>query len=394
MGIRNIEIPVEVLSLVDDRYYDKVQGKWFTNTSSRGMFRVGTNVQYGTTNPGYKDRILKGEDASSAYTRRHYTCEPGLVRMSTNGPFYDGFRVETYYPSPLPSVSYDATDVTLDASARLKRKLREFSGHSNQLTNLVELRELPKTIGSVANSASKLITTVLNSKRRGGNLRKFASDQWLTWSFGVLPTLGAIDDAISSVKSYLERDDHSIREYGIFQKDWTSSNTTKTTGPMGSSIRRNSVWYHTLSCKITAGYRFQLLSANNYTMAKHLGFDISSVVPTAWELLPYSWLVDYFTTAGSFIEDSFSASPGTSIYICQTVKYRVIGEEHYSPVLDPGWILDNFYTRPTKFQYVEMTRTPLVNLPRAPLRFKTKEEIASNAVTKLLNLASLLGSKK
>lgn len=394
MVARIIQSRAEIPSLVDDRYYDKDQKKWFTNTSSLSMFYAGQNLQSGSSNPGYKDRILKGADAGSAYTRQAFKFEPGLIRMFTLGQFYNGSRIETYYPSPLPALTYDSSSVILEASSRLKRKLREFSGQSNQLTNLVELRDLPRSIRGVAGSAGKLVSTVLNSKRRGAELKKFASDQWLTWSFGVLPTLSAIDDAASSIGDYLSRDDHSIREYGVHARDWKSSFTTLASGPMGALIRRRSQWDHSVSCKITSGFRFPLRSANNYTLGKHLGFDISSVVPTAWELLPYSWLVDYFTTAGSFLEDTFTGNPGTSVYMYQTVKYRVSGIETYEPVVSNGWLLDYFYTRPTKFEYFELVRSALSNLPHAPLRFKTSDEIASNAVNKLLNLTALLGSRK
>jgi len=239
------------------------------------------------------------------------------------------------------------------------------------------------------------VSTVLNSNRRGTDLRKFASDQWLTWSFGILPTLGAVDDAISSINDYLARKDHRIKEFGVHSKDWLSATSTITTGSYHHNILMRGQFKHELSCKITAGYKYNLLSSNSYTPAKHLGFDISSVVPTAWELLPYSWLVDYFTTAGSFIEDTFSADPGQSIYLCQNVLMRVKGQITAEPKsIFPGSTqLLQWRTSPCKFNYYKFTRTALSNLPRAPLRFKTSDEIAHNAVNKLLNLTALLGSR-
>jgi hypothetical protein len=42
---------------------------------------------------------------------------------------------------------------------------------------------------------------------------------------------------------------------------------------------------------------------------KALGFDIRSFVPTLWELVPYSWAVDYFTNIGDMI---YGASYGGS----------------------------------------------------------------------------------
>lgn len=397
MATKNQTTPYNAIISTYDEYVYSSGAKDVNQNGKPSIRFIGNNIKNGSTLPGYKDLILRGSDATTSYTRKVYKVKLGTISMRTYDKInrINGYRRESNF-FYVPDVSYTSSDVVNDASNRLKRKLREFTGQSNQLTNVAELREIPKTIGGLAKSGIGLVSTVLNSKRRGENLRKYASDLWLTWSFGISPTLGAIDDAVSSMNSYLERDDHTIKEYGIFSKDRKSGTRNETTGSLGSSIVVNSDYTHNLSCKITAGYRYTLLSSNNYTMAKHLGFDISNVVPTLWELLPYSWLIDYFTTAGSFIEDAFSAECGNSIYICQNIMLRVTGRETYTyRVFNPtNTQLKAFVSTPAEFEYFELTRTPLVSLPRAPLRFKTSNEIASNAVNKLLNLTAILGSKK
>ena len=40
----------------------------------------------------------------------------------------------------------------------------------------------------------------------------------------------------------------------------------------------------------------------NFGIPELFGVDLSSVAPTSWELIPYSWLVDYFTDVGSAID--------------------------------------------------------------------------------------------
>lgn len=355
-------------------------------------------IKSGASVPGYIDKLRKGLDATSSYIRQGYNIVPGSYTMRSEqrwgGQNIDSFRREQF-ATALPDPSYIASQVTTEAGSILRRKLRQNTGQSNQLTNVAELRDLPKTIRSVAGSATKLVSTVLNSNRRGRDLKAFASDQWLTWSFGVLPTLAAVDDAVSSVNSYLSRKDHMLRDFGVFEKDWVSSTKNTLSGSHHCQIEYNGSFHHSLSCKITAGHRFNLRSAESYSLPKHLGFDITSVVPTLWELLPYSWLVDYFTTAGRFIEDQFDADFGTSsIYISQAVKYRIQGQVEAKPIrlftLSP---ITYWSSVPLKFEYFEFVRTPLTSLPRAPLRFKTKEEIAHNAVNKLLNLTALLGSR-
>lgn len=389
--------PFKVPTAILDMY--KQSGNWVTQSNTTGFTEIGFSTKTGSSLPGYIDRIRAGIDATTSYVREDWTgTVAGRYSASTFSRIGDieGLRNEVFVAYALPETSFNSSDVVNDASNKLKRKLREFTGQSNQLTNVAELRDLPKTIRSVAGSATKLVSTVLNSKRRGTELRKFASDQWLAWSFGVLPTLAAVDDAISSVNDYLARKDRRIKEYGIHSKDWLSAKSVFTTGPYHHNIKMTGQFKHELSCKITAGYKYNLLSSNSYSPSEHLGFSINSIVPTAYELLPYSWLIDYFTTAGSFIEDTFSADFGQSIYLCQNVLMRVNGTVTPELVsVFPGSTMTNYFSsKACKISYYRFTRTPLSNLPRAPLRFKTSDEIAHRAVNKLLNLTSILGSRK
>lgn len=358
----------------------------------------GSNTQTGSGNALYKDQILAGIDATTSYSRSGFDIKPGFFDM-TSTQLWGGQNIVSRRFERLTSVfpnipSLGNSVLTGEASSRLKRKLRQFTGQSNQLTNVAELRDVPKTIKSVAGSASKLISTVLQSNKRGRDLQKFAADQWLTWSFGVLPTLGAVDDAVSSLGKYLKRDDHRNVEYGVHSEDWVLSTTSSSTGSLHYNVVHNGSFRVTRSAKITAGFKYLLRSSEDYTLGKHLGFDLSSVVPTAYELMPYSWLIDYFTTAGQVIEDTFTADFGQSFYICLNQKLTIEGQTTFRPQsLISQTRLDRFTTNPCTYKYFSFSRSPLSNLPRAPLRFKQPAEVARNATNKLLNLVSILRSR-
>lgn len=104
-------------------------------------------------------------------------------------------------------------------------------------------------------------------------------------------------------------------------------------------------------------------------------------------------MIDYFTTAGSFLEDVWETTPN-HIYLVENkkcnVKYRQTiyykwqdtygGYFHFKPVLAKG-------------EYGYISRIALAALPRRILRVKTLDEISKGALNKVLNLGSILVSK-
>lgn len=388
--------PVIITDVIVSR--TKSGGSW---NSSSGSYptQVATNYLDRNSNPNYRVLIAKGNNATNPYTRIRYEITPGYYSMWTKqtGGSQEGMYFRTIgcqSPSPIPSFSWLGLSVENEASSRLKRKLREVTGSSNQLTNLVELRELPRTIVGAANSALGLIHSVTTSKKKGKDLKKYASESWLNWSFGIKPTLGAIDDLIQSIDAYKNRKDLSLRDYGISSDSLPVRTAALSSGSFGFQAKLTGQFTAERSCKLTTGYRMNLKSDESYTMAKHLGFDISNVIPTAYELLPFSWLFDYFTTAGDYLEDTFYVQPGNMIYLCQSIRHTIEGKIDAMPVqLASGYDLLDWRTSPCKVKMTNFTRVPLQALPRSPFRLKTSKEIGFNAVTKLLNLTSILGSK-
>lgn len=368
-------------------------------SESKAMVNLGLEIKQGIAVPDYRGRIARGENATSAYTRTGFKIVPCNFKISsryTVAPSYVLSYKHERWPQVLPTIPGIASaTLSNEASARLKRKLRNFTGQSNQLINVVELKDLRRTIGTATGAASKLVKAVLNSKHKGRSLQKFAADQWLNFSFGVLPTLAAVDDAVSSVNAYLERGDQRSTEYGFASEEWSERKTGTTTGSFGCQVDLLGSYKYTRSVKITAGFKFNLRSSEDYTLGKHLGFDISSVVPTAWELLPYSWLIDYFTTAGSFLEDTFAADSSQPIFISESTKLNISGSVTAKPrIITQGTIIDTWVSIPAAYEYYGFQRNSLALLPRAPLRFKTADEVASHATNKLLNLVALLGSRR
>lgn len=369
-------------------------GPWVTVWDVQNSYILRNNVRSGVKNPRFRDQILAGTNATTSYSREELEIVPGTFNYETEFGNYR-YRFNLLYGDyALPDFAFDFSVVTDQASNILKRKLQASTGQSKQLANLLELRDVPRTIRGAASSAIGLVKSVLESKRRGPELKKYASDAWLSWSFGIKPTLQAVDDAISSTNAFLARKDHSVHDYGISSSSYTKSVKMSAGGGGGILLQHTGQYNYEVSSKIGGGWIFNLRSANDYNLGKHLGLDISGVVPAAWELLPYSWLVDYFTTAGQFISDSFSGSPGNAVYIYQNSRGRINGIATISPRVSDGYSYRVTAQREMKLNYFNFSRIPLATIPRADLRLKTSDEVAHNALTRLLNLTAILGSRK
>lgn len=150
------------------------------------------------------------------------------------------------------------------------------------------------------------------------------------------------------------------------------------------------------TCTFTSGIDFKLIFSNDYSLRQHLGLsEIGAKLPSiAWELMPFSWVLDYFGTMGAYLEDVFESPPGESIYLTRTTKsvwdststvsmYRVANVQWINSSID--------HMRPGHIRYVSVVRDVLQTLPARPLRLKTLDEAGLSSVSKLLNLASLLG---
>lgn len=163
-------------------------------------------------------------------------------------------------------------------------------------------RGLKSYVNSVRNRVTRAPVRRLPYHRRQDVQAKIISDTWLEYKFGWQPLINEIDGVID----YYNEEDISSR-YDVVQVQgvgreqgaaWNSSSHVQFTayGP-GARAR-----IRTFS-EVLVVYRGQLdmaSSAAGYT-AEKVGFAPSQWLPTAWELVPYSFLLDYFANIGDMI---------------------------------------------------------------------------------------------
>lgn len=277
----------------------------------------------------YKKVISNGDSATTALTgvrRRYrhlnqssYTYKEtlytiiGTVQATRSQSLFGCF--DAYGLSP-----YTGSDIFADVD---NRALMGFNSKclaaQTSLQAQVSLGELKESIGMIQDRSKKIANGIENyfstlRKRRGRLSRaaivKMLADSWLEYSFGWKPLVADIDGAAKALaKSQYQR---PARQFVRFT---ASGNASQSGQPTSQSFAGN----YTVT-RISQRRKSEVFvkyygivdapSDRNYIL-KQFGWTWDDFVPTVWELIPYSFLVDYFSNVGEIIQAFSYGSCGT-----------------------------------------------------------------------------------
>jgi len=369
------------------------------------------NFITGAENPNWKEKVARGLDASSNYDRRivEYKQNPlwsasgsGTAKVLGQQVFRTSSARESVQWDPTKFCDDTQNDATTQdiALGRLKKRMDGRSNQVNLMIPLVEIRELRDTVKAIAYAGVDVLKALIDIKRtKGSSAYKYASHAWLTFSFGIAPTISDANAIIKSIDSFMtDRNEAMYREHGSATKVWVDQVVASSNEPFLSDCnsRMLCVRAHRLSYRYTCGFVPGLKSGNDYTMEDHFGLNFGSMVPAAWELTPFSWVFDYFGTIGPLLEDVFQSNKDSVRFLTLNRKYVCEMDFVYDlkPQTDFMQIFNLHKSRPQRSKVTRFSRTKLATIPTRALRFRTPDEITGvdgmKAVKRCLNLASVL----
>jgi hypothetical protein len=263
--------------------------------------------------PSWRSLISSGQCATTLLDGqlKKIVSSPSIINATKN---YD--PPQPYYPQKLTVrgdilflgvgvVGSPPYDEAINRSAsnfysRLQSVETKFKG----LVFSGELRESLQLIRHPARSLRNAVSAYLTDLKKGSRYKRsarlsFVRDTWLEWSFGVQPLISDIDSGIQAfygsslvrpifqmVRGQGEAEDLVSR---IPQFEALSFGTLK--------------WIREERLHVKAKHYGVYRSVGNGVDNLHrAGFSPSEFVPTLWELIPYSFLVDYFTNIGKVLE--------------------------------------------------------------------------------------------
>ena len=153
-------------------------------------------------------------------------------------------------------------------------------------------------------------------------LTEAVANTWLEYSFGWAPLISEID----SISQYLE-DLYTQKGRNLTQQviatgyeeiQGIGAETSFTSGAYGCTLR--SRYYKTRKCKVKYHASIRVDDWGKWAH-RDLGFGMGQFLPTVWELIPYSFLVDYFTNVGDMIE-AFSVNYSRVNWKTKTTVYQ------------------------------------------------------------------------
>jgi len=177
----------------------------------------------------------------------------------------------------------------------------------------------PNKAGRVAwpryRTKSRLTATSSSPLR---SLATASPDLWLEWRYGWTPLMKSVSDYANALEQSLR----PLRVRGSSSKHHQTRNTgTKVTGAtqIGVSCPDNVTATTTLTREMRA--KAVVIAEVPVSLQRSLGMTVDTIPSTAWELVPFSFVVDWFVDIGDWIK-AVSRPPGTRVLgTCLTTTY-------------------------------------------------------------------------
>lgn len=362
--------------------------------------RTGTKVD------NWKSKISNGQNATSDMTATFQTVldEKPLyatqtVKWSSSLTFVDAYdgNVLSYYTG-FPAWQGFTSTAEARAKAKFYKAVRDAEVKLQGLVFLGELRQTLQMLRRPLSGLQDLISDYLRRAKtlkqgsgRGGARRydQAISKLWLEYVFGWVPLMMDIDDAR---KAYSAMFDKERRIYiSVGGKDFYRRRNVYTESTLFHPCATTRLISQDLIDQ-TEIYRYRgVVEAKATTTAQDrfalFGFHPKEFIPTAWELLPWSFLLDYFANIGDILEATVTDTSRVSWVSKSRVRQTDTWRDGYITKCTAGISVSGYVSRPGFVKYrersVQRWASPGISLPELTFRLPSSDR-------KLLNIAALL----
>lgn len=307
------------------------------------------------SDPLYKSKIASGANATLPYTSsiRTSVYKGGITTGVGINPAVSACKAYNTYNGINPFQPPEITNISTtneainSAAIGLLKKINKHQEMVSGLTIVGELRETVKMLRQPA-TALRLKTGLfckdLRVKRsqvenwKQNDWKKLVADSWLEFTFGVKPLMNDIQGIADALVEFRDENIVPLRFTTTAKR---SSQSARSSGIIGNAVMSyNIITSDETTVKWIAGIKDKALyDKPAYERLQALaGLDINHVVPAAWELVPFSFLVDYFTNIGDVISGAFVSTRDivwTSRTVVNTSSWEYVNFRLSNT--DPNW---------------------------------------------------------
>lgn len=304
--------------------------------------------------PRFHKRSAKGEIINNPMTRQKNTFTstpsgytqtlPGFNCSSGTGGWKDEFSsLLNWKLGPLPPtmslVGGPAFDVDSLISTACAKALANVKNPSVQ--GIAFIGELQQTLNLLRNPISA-ITNIMRKKPSPLKLEKArrgaagASSQNLAIQFGILPLMHDIEGIIDALFQQVH-DRETARGFASDSISFTEANLPLHFGSALKESYYRRDWVGT--CEVRAG---ALYAFSGRTLADSLGLSLRDIPAAAWELLPWSFVVDWFSNVGILISAASAICSNEFLAEYYSVKTtRSVVRTVTSVITAGGWVVSS-----------------------------------------------------
>jgi hypothetical protein len=275
-----------------------------------------TDSVSGARNPNWRSQVARGVGATTAMSGNRKTIKAAssvalFHRGNVNSPptelgrrsqFIVGCISANPWTIPgTPTISHTATanqaagtwySKAADKISPFKAQI--FAGESREARNMMADRS-KKILGMIPGFQAGVKRRWYGKGTKRSRLKMLA-DSWLELQYGWLPLASDIEDA-----NYVLNNPVPLTKYVKGEGfNEVKSTILEATGTTGDWAFRHRV-IETQSCYVKFYGVVQAREDPSGSKLKDFGLSTREFLPTAWELLPWSFLIDYFTNVGQIV---------------------------------------------------------------------------------------------
>lgn len=275
-------------------------------------------------NPQWREQIANGIDATTGRTAYRYKVLSWLPAKATiyRGP---DWRQASSMSIAMGSVLATYPNLNAIDTIAIKKALKGVSTFDGG-TFLGEIRE---TLGMILGRSKALLSGVIGLHKKQSSARsrlwrnpqklsKRLSQNWLEAVFGWLPLINDINDLYDVLRKQFSESTRIAIRSSAMDEILSSAQSNV----YGINFEKAKLTQSILSrVRISYTGEAEPVVQTNADLASQLGLFPDTVGLTAWQLLPYSFLIDYFTNIGDLLEMQVLVNRVRLIWLSKSVKY-------------------------------------------------------------------------